>query len=215
MARYNEKNYSLSYALENIGELFWKIYKNDLFEYAKDRSKKDILEHIHQEWESTTHNSPTGTDIRIEWAVAIYDHGDWDKAQNVQVPNHNDTASKVSDIDPRRKYPADFRCDNGVYVRSLSELCIANWLYANNIAFDYERIVVFGKTTAHCDFYLPIQDMYIEFWGMTNDEQYKQYRQWKEPLYKKHGYKLVSLELNDLKNLRDQLNHYGIVTPKI
>ena len=204
MPRYNEKNYSLSYALENIGDYFWRMYKDDLFEYAKDQSRKDIFDRIHQTWDGPMQMSPNGTNIRIEWAVAIYKHGDWEKSIKMSVPNYKNTASQVCITDPRRKYPAEYRCDNGVYVRSLSELCIANWLYANNIAFDYERVVIFGETTAHCDFYLPEQDTYIEFWGMTNDEKYVQYKQWKEPLYAEFGYKLVSLYPNDLKNLRDQ-----------
>lgn len=204
MPKYNGKNYSLSYALENIGDNFWRMYQDDLFEYAKDQSRKDIFERIHQNWDCPMQMSPNGTNIRIEWAVAIYEHGDWAKSIKMSVPDYKDTTSQICITDPRRKYPTEYRCDNGVYVRSLSELCIANWLYANNIAFDYERAVMFGEVTAHCDFYLPEQDAYIEFWGMVNNEKYIQYKQWKEPLYAQNGYKLVSLYPNDLKNLRDQ-----------
>lgn len=204
MSRYNGKNYSLSYALENIGDYFFRMYRDDLLEYAKDQSRKDIFERIHRNWDGPMQMSSNGTDIRIEWAVAIYQHGDWDKSTKISVPNYRDTGSQICITDPRRKYPAEYRCDNGVYVRSLSELCIANWLYANNINFDYERAVIFGEVTAHCDFYLPNQDVYIEFWGMINDEKYIQYKQWKEPLYARYGCKLVSLYPNDLKNLRDQ-----------
>ena len=34
MTRYNGKNYSLSYALENIGDYFWRMYKDDLYEHS-------------------------------------------------------------------------------------------------------------------------------------------------------------------------------------
>lgn len=202
MPRYNGRNYSLSYALENIGDYFWRMYQDDLLEYAKDQSREDIFERIHENWDIPMQMSPKGTNIRIEWAVAIYEHGDWEKSTNMLAPNY--ITSQIGVVDPRRKYPTEYRCDSGVYVRSLSELCIANWLYSNNIAFDYERAVMFGDVTAHCDFYLPKQDVYIEFWGMVNDEKYIQYKQWKELLYAENGYKLVSLYPNDLKNLRDQ-----------
>lgn len=212
MARYNGKNYSLPYALENIGEYFWRIYQDDLFEYAKDQSRKDIFESIHQTWDAQMNMSSKGTDIRIEWAVAIYNHGDWEKSIKIAVPNYKDTSTEDYMIDPRRKYSAEYRCDNGVYVRSISELCIANWLYANNIPFEYERTVMFGEVSAHCDFYLPMHDVYVEYWGMVNDEKYFAYKQWKEPLYIKYGYKLVPLYPNDLKNFRDRfllkLNKY-------
>lgn len=206
MPRYNGKNYSLEYALENIGEYFWKVYQKELFEYAKDPSRKDIVDGIHQTWDAEMNKSSVGTDIRIEWAVQIYNHGDWEKSTNTSVPDYRNKVSDDTIIDPRRKYTAEYRCDNGVYVRSVSELCIANWLYANRIVFEYERAIDFGGDTAHCDFYLPVQNVYVEFWGMINDEQYIAYKQWKEPLYAKYGYKLVSLYPGDLKNLRDQFS---------
>ena len=205
MPRYNGKNYSLEYALENIGDYFWRIFREDLFEYAKDQSRQDIVENIHHDWDMPTKCTPVGTDWRIEWAVAIYNHGDWEKSKKTPVPNYRKTSFEGDMIDPRRKYPAEYRCDNGVYVRSISELCIANWFYANDIAFEYERTVILGEATAHCDFYLPQYDVYVEFWGMSNDEKYVAYKQWKEPLYAEHGYKLVSLYPNDLKNFRDRL----------
>lgn len=211
MPRYTEKDYSVKNALDNIGSRFWQIYQNALYEYAKDQSRKDIFERIHREWDEPMKMSPYGTNIRIEWAIAIYNHGDWDKTSAAPVQtslpaqaSKSITSAKTL-VDPRRRYPADYRCDNGMYVRSLSELCIANFLYANKITFDYERMVMFGDITVHCDFYLPTRNVYIEFWGMTEDEKYAKYRQWKEPMYAKYGYNLLSLEPNDLKNLRDQL----------
>ena len=205
MPRYKEKDYTLENALKNIGSSFWQIYKDDLYEYAKDSSRKDIFERIHKEWDESRHMSPNGTNIRIEWAVAIYNHGDWEETSSVPIQHKKSIATPGTVIDPRRRYPADYRCDNGMYVRSLSELCIANFLYTNKIPFDYERMVLFGDIAVHCDFYLPTRNVYIEFWGMSEDESYIKYRRWKEPMYAEYGYNLLSLEPSDLKNLRDQL----------
>lgn len=203
MARYQEKNYTVETALQNIGESFWQRYCADLKKYAQNPQRKDIVEKIHAEWDKGG-LSPFGTDIRIEWAVAIYQHGDWEKAAASKVPPYDVVASLT---DQRRKYPAEFRCDNGVYVRSLSELFIAQWLYANRITFEYERKVYFASCnqSALCDFYLPDYDVYVEFWGMEENEQYAAYKLWKEPLYRHNGYRLVSLHFEDLKNFRDSL----------
>ena len=57
---------------------------------------------------------------------------------------------------------------------------------------------------AHCDFYLPDEDVYVEFWGMSGNEDYKKYKEWKRPLYQANGYKLISLIPDDLKNFRDR-----------
>ena len=206
MPPYNEKDYSISEALKNIGEYFWKLYREDLKEYAQDRTRIDIVKRIHTEWDNLTHSAASGTEIRIRWALAIYDHGDWEESLTYPVPSYKAKKNNTKLVDPRRKYFAEYRCDNGIYVLSISELCIANWLYVNKISFEYERQVIFNKSneSAHCDFYLPDYDVYIEYWGMTNDSAYMDYKQWKEPLYAENGLKLISLTPSDLKNFRDR-----------
>lgn len=209
MPRYEEEKYSLCYALANIGDYFWRRYQNDLKIYAENRERKDIPQRIHAEWDHEMKLSPNGTDIRIEWALAIYDHGDWEESLTAEVPAYHKQTAEESEIDPRRKYKAEYRCDNGVYVRSISELCIANWLYANRISFEYERAICVQNTgkKVHCDFYLPDKDVYIEFWGMQQDQQYEKYKQWKEKMYLEKGLRLISLYPSDLKNFRDRFEN--------
>lgn len=209
MPKYREKDYSLTYALQNIGDYFWRLYRDDLKQFAQDRTRTDIPERIHEEWDNGPLKfSPFGTDIRIEWAIAIYEHGDWEEALTTSVPPYTQAEESVEITDPRKRYPAEYRCDNGIYVRSVSELCIANFLYANHISFEYERSVYFEATNenAHCDFYLPERDVYIEFWGMYQDASYEKYKRWKEANYIRNRIRLVSLYPSDLKNLRDRLN---------
>ena len=202
MSKYTEKDYTLHKALENIGDYFRRLYRDDLRVYAQDRPRKDILQRIREQWDNAARCNPFGTDIRIEWAMAIYDHGDWERSLPTSAPDYHGNPRTT---DPRRRYPAEYRCDNGTYVRSLSELCIANRLYANRITFEYERAVVFESTSeqAHCDFYLSDKDVYVEFWGMCADPAYANYKQWKEALYLQNRLRLLSLYPNDLKNLRD------------
>lgn len=206
LPRYREEDYSPTAALENIGSTFLQMYREELKAYAQNPGRREIVEKIHSEWDTKYGHSAGGTDIRIEWAVALYRHGDWEKAVGTPaVKEMPSPAPKAEFADPRKKYPAEFRCENGVYVRSLSELFIADWLYANRIVFEYEREVFFplGGQYAHCDFYLPDGDVYVEFWGMENDEKYKAYKQWKENLYKANGLCLLSLNFQDLKTFRD------------
>ena len=54
-------------------------------------------------------------------------------------------------------------------------------------------------------------EKYIVTWGLghlvtlADPEDYdKKYKEWKQPLYKANGYKLISLDADDLKNLRDR-----------
>lgn len=201
------ENYSISYALWNIGDYYWRLYHEDLRSFADDRNRTDIVEQIHAEWDAASGCKPSGTDIRIRWALEIYDHGDWEESLKTPVHPYKKNGNPIVTVDARRKYPAEYRCDNGVYVRSLSELCIANWLYTNRIPFEYERKVHFpiSGESAHCDFYLPDYDVYIEFWGLSGDKNYEHYKRWKENNYTSNAIPLISLYPSDLKNLRDRL----------
>ena len=59
---------------------------------------------------------------------------------------------------------------NGERVKSYGELDIANFLYQNQIRYEYEASYKFDTNTAeygqyHPDFYLPDYDLYIEYFG--------------------------------------------------
>jgi len=60
---------------------------------------------------------------------------------------------------------------NGEKVKSYGELDIANYLYQNQIRYEYEASYKFDTNTAeygqyHPDFYLPDYDIYIEYFGI-------------------------------------------------
>ena len=108
-------------------------------------------------------------------------------------------------IDPRKKWPAKYRCKDGHYVRSRAELLIDNWLLNEKIVHIYEKQVLFNNGEKRiCDFYLPEYKVYIEFWGM-NDNYYLERKQEKTNLYKKEKLELISLEDKDLENIDDIL----------
>lgn len=112
-------------------------------------------------------------------------------------------------FDPRKKWPAKYRCKDGHYVRSRAELLIDNWLFAEGIKHIYEKQVTFPNgEKCLCDFYLPDLSTYIEFWGKSDDYYIKR-KNIKTSLYK--TLKNVGLiELNDksLENLDDILESY-------
>ena len=107
----------------------------------------------------------------------------------------------ASEPDFRKKYPAEYRTADGRWVRSKSEKIIADWLYAHNIRYEYERQLTSGVT---CDFYLPDTDTYVEYWG-KDDATYRRHRTEKEQFYSKHGFRLLSLDESDLKHIDDIL----------
>lgn len=108
--------------------------------------------------------------------------------------------------DYRKKWSKDYQCADGHYVRSLSEQSIDNWLYNNGYQHSYEK-AVFMKTKPNAvvlsDFYLPKENIYIEFWGIENDEQYEKRKQEKIKLYNENNINRIDLTIEDVKRLDD------------
>jgi hypothetical protein len=103
--------------------------------------------------------------------------------------------------DPRSKYPAKYRTDSGHYVRSRAEQAIANWFVKQNISFTYEKEI--PEEHLICDFYLPQWDVWIEYWGLQNEE-YSRNKERKLALYEKYKKKLINLYDKDIEtNLED------------
>lgn len=126
-----------------------------------------------------------------------------DKKHNNNYKNKN---YNFKNTDYRKKWSRDYQCADGHYVRSLSEQSIDNWLYNNGYQHSYEKSV-YMKTKPDAvvlsDFYLPKEDIYIEFWGIENDEQYEKRKQEKIRLYNENNLNRIDLTKEDIKRLDD------------
>ena len=111
-----------------------------------------------------------------------------------------------TDIDFRLRFAAKYRCEDGHYVRSISETLIDNWLFAHNIVHAYEKKIP-GENMM-CDFYLRDKnnhDFYIEFWGLENNEKYLKRKKEKLNIYSSRNLKLINIENVNIQNLDDYL----------
>ena len=61
------------------------------------------------------------------------------------------SSKKEQKEDFREKFKAEYQTNDGHYVRSRAELVIANWLFAESIAYAYEKRVPI-KEDVYCDF---------------------------------------------------------------
>ena len=98
-----------------------------------------------------------------------------------------------------------YRATDGHMVRSRAELVIDNWLYTNRIFHEYEKYLPVTEKVLS-DFYIPEQDIYIEFWGLENDSQYNARKKEKLKIYHKYQFRLLELHDSDLLNLEDNLS---------
>ena len=112
---------------------------------------------------------------------------------------------KFTDYDDfRKKYPANYRCMDGHYVRSRAEVMIDNWLYTNRITHAYERKLPIEQNV-FSDFFINEGNVYIEFWGMESDEKYAARKKVKQKAYSDNEFDLIELNDKDLNNLDDVL----------
>jgi len=103
----------------------------------------------------------------------------------------------------RSKFPANYRTDDGHKVRSKAEQIIDNWLYRSKIVHAYERRVPIEQEL-YCDFFIPIGNVWIEYWGLE-EEKYLKRKDLKKELYKKNEKNLIELTDKDIENLDDIL----------
>ena len=121
--------------------------------------------------------------------------------------------------DYRNKFVKQFNCDDGHTVRSLSEKDIDNWLWNRGIAHAYEPVVTIPEPLIP-DFKIKNsrrEDVYIEFWGMTDDPIYEARMKRKQALYSKYNLIVIEVIPEDLQNLdfrlSQKLMNKGVVVP--
>lgn len=109
----------------------------------------------------------------------------------------------------REKFEAKLRTLDWHYVRSKAEVIIDNLLYHYRIVHAYERKLPVEEDV-YSDFYIPSwdgvpQSVYIEYWGLENDEKYLARKKQKQEIYNKNELALIELSDEDIQNLDDIL----------
>jgi hypothetical protein len=115
--------------------------------------------------------------------------------------------------DFRKTYPAEYRTKDGHYVRSKAEQIIDDSLYLWGIPHAYEKKLPNTDHNVYSDFHIPSgkgrpKAVYIEYWGMENDEKYNQRKNKKIEIYNSLGLNLIQLNDADIKNIEDALQKY-------
>jgi len=120
---------------------------------------------------------------------------------------------------PRKKlFEPVIETDSGIRVRSSYEKRCADFLYKNNIRFQYEPLMLLGGRQFRPDFYLPDHNLFIEICGYNHQPYYRDRRIHKEQIYKKNGLRAVFVNFNGNGSLEGKieknLEAVGLVLPK-
>ena len=106
-----------------------------------------------------------------------------------------------------KQYGTPSKTMHGEDVRSRSEQRIADYFAQNGIRYFYEwgaqtDALIFKRTFAHPDFYLPDYNIYVEFWGLAKvSKKYRRTMRFKMREYRKNKIRYISLYPDNLDNL--------------
>lgn len=128
-------------------------------------------------------------------------HEDEQKELKVDNTDENQAPKEPKKFDRMAYGIPQYRASNGMYLRSKSETILCNWCYDNYISISYEKRLPI-KEEVYTDFYLNQYKIYIEVWGL-NDENYLRRKAQKIKLYEENGFNLISLTEDDIKNIDD------------
>ena len=120
------------------------------------------------------------------------------------TPQTTKEAPKSTNDNFRENFPATLRTKDGHMVRSRAEVIIDNALYDYKLAHAYERKLPIEEDL-YSDFFIPTENVYIEFWGKEDDPKYAERKKVKIEIYKKYDFKLIELNDSDISNLDDHL----------
>ena len=99
-----------------------------------------------------------------------------------------------------------YRTRNGIFVRSKSEMLIANFLHDHRFRFEYERPTLLESKLIRPDFYLPDCDLIVEHLGLyESSADYRKDWEWKKSLYEKCNRKYITLFETDIPQLESTL----------
>lgn len=184
-----------------IGEKLSKTAK----EINEFLSEINFIKKCNNGWELTDLGKKNGGiqnnykgNLSVYWKTEILNNKIFKNAVEPQEVKDKD------ETDFRNKFKAEYRTNDGHYVRSRAEVIISNWLFGECIAHAYEKRVPIEEDV-YCDFYIPKGKIYIEFWGYEDDEKYLARKQKKRELYKKYNLNLIEIDNSKINNIDDFL----------
>lgn len=104
--------------------------------------------------------------------------------------------------------PAKLRCADGHRVRSKPERLIDDWLHRNGILHELEPTLKGMRPDWR------VGHVYIEYWGLKDQQGYEARREEKLALYRKRKLKLVELFPDDVEDLDAKLGFLRAAQPK-
>lgn len=156
----------------------------------------------------------------VIWNKSIFNNKSFLHSINAATGHNYDDNKKSFEVDDsgvdefRLKYKAKYRTQDGHRVRSRAEAMIDDYLYTKGIAHAYERRLPGLDEDVLSDFYILKGNVFIEFWGMEDNEKYHARKKQKLEIYAREGFNLIQLNDEDIQSIDDvlpkKLKRFGV-----
>ncbi|MEW5924691.1 MAG: hypothetical protein AB1746_11950 [Candidatus Zixiibacteriota bacterium] len=108
-------------------------------------------------------------------------------------------------LERHRRFEPKIATKSGINVRSKYEKKCADFLFENNIEFQYEPLILLAGKQYRPDFYLPSQNVFLEICGYNHMPFYVDRTSFKKQLYDKHNLKAIFIYFNGKGRLEEEL----------
>ncbi len=114
---------------------------------------------------------------------------------------------KASELMERSEYAEPiYRTKTGHLVKTKAEMMIANFLFENNLLFQYNSVATWAdKDDFRASFYVPKLDLYIDHHPYEYLKEYQKIMKTKIKQYEKHKKKHIYVTSEDEKNIEEAL----------
>lgn len=192
--------------------------KNTINDLQKDieRLRKEKSGLLYEKNRSTDNQAQkyrdtTNTNLSKEVDILKKENEELRRKNSGYIKGNEELSAALHEFNPyddyRKRFPSPYRCDDGDWVRSKAEREIDNFFYRHRIWHIIEEIYYKKNSDVkyYPDFYLPDYNLYLEYFGGT-DNEYLSKREAKIATYRAdHSIRFEYLTFQDDARIEERL----------
>ena len=206
----------------------WEINDNKINEYKKENQKKNYIKMAQECFTQAAELDKNHVDAwynkghmevlmgKIKEAVQSFDNvinlnKNYENKEGIplfdEIKREKGINIEISEIIERTENAEPtFKTKTGHLVRTRAEVEIANFLFDNNLLFQYNTVATWAdKDDFRGSFYIPKLDLYIEHYPYDYLKEYQKIMKAKIKEYEKHKKKHIYLTSEDEKNIEEAI----------
>ena len=219
--RYRAGAYRISMATD------WEVSDKKVEEYKKEDQKKGYIKMAHECFASAAELDRSHAEAwynkghmdvlmgRIKEAVQSFDNvinlnKSHENKEGIslfdEIKREKGIQIKASEIMERSEAEPNFKTKTGHIVKTRAEMEIANFLFDNNLIFQYNTVATWAdKDEFRASFYIPKLDLYIDHHAYDYIKEYQKTMKAKIKQYEKHKKKHIYITSEDEKNIEEAI----------